>query len=400
MMERKERKPYWRHTKWQMLASVLPFLVLIIVLPLYADASTTKRFLGFPLGYFLAPRHRRHRLLHGCQLRQPPGRHRSLARRARGLSERRSDHGAVTDLAHPASSIRGSAPISAFSRGLRWPARAAGADVRAARHHRHRCCAAAMLLGPLALYAAIGLLRADARGARLLRLRAAACPPSSTALCSAIATLGRHRLPRHDRRVLPRRLRRAVPGASAGAPASSSWRCCWRRSCASSAPSRCRAISGGASRAARAVVAAALLAVPALLLLAAEAALCRLRGSLAARPVRAADGRAVVVACVVAHRRCRRHALADLVERAQAIAALLALAVPATIVAVMVSNLPLPQMTHGNILRALARTEALRNLPDHPGAAVRRRPAGRRPRDRSSSASSQAFGSVGGMASF
>ena len=40
MMERKERKPYWRHTKWQMLASVLPFLVLIIVLPLYAEAST------------------------------------------------------------------------------------------------------------------------------------------------------------------------------------------------------------------------------------------------------------------------------------------------------------------------------------------------------------------------
>ena len=37
MMERKERKPYWRHTKWQMLASVVPFLVLIIVLPLYAD---------------------------------------------------------------------------------------------------------------------------------------------------------------------------------------------------------------------------------------------------------------------------------------------------------------------------------------------------------------------------
>jgi putative solute:sodium symporter small subunit len=54
MMERKERKPYWRHTKWQMLASVVPFLVLIIVLPLYAAGLNTERFLGFPLGYFLS----------------------------------------------------------------------------------------------------------------------------------------------------------------------------------------------------------------------------------------------------------------------------------------------------------------------------------------------------------
>ncbi|WP_229309320.1 DUF4212 domain-containing protein [Hyphomicrobium album] len=54
MMERKERKPYWRHTKWQMLASVVPFLVLIIVLPLYAESLNTERFLGFPLGYFLS----------------------------------------------------------------------------------------------------------------------------------------------------------------------------------------------------------------------------------------------------------------------------------------------------------------------------------------------------------
>ncbi len=54
MMERKERKPYWRHTKWQMLASLVPFLVLIIVLPLYAESLNAKRFLGFPLGYFLS----------------------------------------------------------------------------------------------------------------------------------------------------------------------------------------------------------------------------------------------------------------------------------------------------------------------------------------------------------
>ena len=83
-MERKERKPYWRHTKWQMLASVVPFLVLIIVLPLYAESLNTERFLGFPLGYFLGAHGiLRHRRLHRRQLRQPPGCHRSLARRAR-----------------------------------------------------------------------------------------------------------------------------------------------------------------------------------------------------------------------------------------------------------------------------------------------------------------------------
>lgn len=54
MIERKERKPYWKHTKWQMLASLLPFLVLVIVLPLYADKLNPGKFLGFPLGYFLS----------------------------------------------------------------------------------------------------------------------------------------------------------------------------------------------------------------------------------------------------------------------------------------------------------------------------------------------------------
>jgi putative solute:sodium symporter small subunit len=54
MMQRKERKPYWRHTKWQMLASIVPFLIMIIVLPLYAESLNTEKFLGFPLGYFLS----------------------------------------------------------------------------------------------------------------------------------------------------------------------------------------------------------------------------------------------------------------------------------------------------------------------------------------------------------
>lgn len=54
MIERKERKPYWRHTKWQMLASLVPFLLVLIVLPLYADKLNSNRFLGLPLGYLLA----------------------------------------------------------------------------------------------------------------------------------------------------------------------------------------------------------------------------------------------------------------------------------------------------------------------------------------------------------
>ena len=53
MIERNERKPYWRHTKAQMLASLLPFMLAMIVLPLYADALNDKRILGVPLGYFL-----------------------------------------------------------------------------------------------------------------------------------------------------------------------------------------------------------------------------------------------------------------------------------------------------------------------------------------------------------
>lgn len=54
-MERRERKPYWRSTKWQLLASLVPFACVMVVLPLYADQlNATSRFLGFPLGYFLA----------------------------------------------------------------------------------------------------------------------------------------------------------------------------------------------------------------------------------------------------------------------------------------------------------------------------------------------------------
>jgi putative solute:sodium symporter small subunit len=53
-MQRKERKPYWRHTKWQAIATLVPLLLVLVVLPLYADRLNSNKFLGFPLGYFLA----------------------------------------------------------------------------------------------------------------------------------------------------------------------------------------------------------------------------------------------------------------------------------------------------------------------------------------------------------
>ncbi len=53
MIDRQERRPYWRHTKWQMLASLLPFLLVVLVLPFYVEELNAARVLGFPWGYFL-----------------------------------------------------------------------------------------------------------------------------------------------------------------------------------------------------------------------------------------------------------------------------------------------------------------------------------------------------------
>lgn len=47
----------------------------------------------------------------------------------------------------------------------------------------------------------------------------------------------------------------------------------------------------------------------------------------------------------------------------QAIAALLAMVVPATIVSLLISNLPFPQMMHGNLLRAFSRSELAQAFP-------------------------------------
>jgi cation/acetate symporter len=110
------------------------------------------------------------------------------------------------------------------------------------------------------------------------------------------------------------------------------------------------------------IVAAAVLAVPLLLLLAAEARFAAYAAEwLTGQPDAVMAFAVVVCACaMVIAGGMRSHTWS---ASAKAIVALAALAVPATIVAVMISNLPLPQMTHGNILRVITRMEAARNLP-------------------------------------
>ena len=110
------------------------------------------------------------------------------------------------------------------------------------------------------------------------------------------------------------------------------------------------------------IVAAAILSVPILLLLAAEA---RFAAYAAAWMMGQSERlmAVVVMACATAIVFAGGMRSLTWSSVAKAIAALLALAVPATIVALMVSNLPLPQMSHGNVLRILTRLEVARNVP-------------------------------------
>jgi cation/acetate symporter len=110
------------------------------------------------------------------------------------------------------------------------------------------------------------------------------------------------------------------------------------------------------------IVAAAVLAVPLLLLLAAEARFAAYAAAwLTDQPEPIMAMAVVICACaMVLAGGMRSHTWS---AAAKAIVALAALAVPAAIVALMVSNLPLPQMTHGNVLRVITRMEAARNLP-------------------------------------
>lgn len=110
------------------------------------------------------------------------------------------------------------------------------------------------------------------------------------------------------------------------------------------------------------IVAAAILCVPLLLLLAAEA---RFAGYAAAWLTGQSTQlmALVAVACVAAVVLYGGMRSLTWSSAAQAIAAMLALAVSASIIAILVSNLPLPQMTHGNVVRLLTRTEIARGVP-------------------------------------
>ena len=110
------------------------------------------------------------------------------------------------------------------------------------------------------------------------------------------------------------------------------------------------------------VVSAAVLTVPLLLLLAAEARFAAYASAKLTGQPEEAMALAVVVcaAAVVVAGGMRSQTWSG---SAKAMAALIALAVPATVVALMLTNLPLPQITHGNTLRVVTRLEEARGLP-------------------------------------
>jgi cation/acetate symporter len=110
------------------------------------------------------------------------------------------------------------------------------------------------------------------------------------------------------------------------------------------------------------ILCAALIAVPMLLLLAAE---LRIGAFVAAWLVGQPQSLMVVLMtfCVVLGLVFGGMRSFTWASSAQAIAAILALIVPVAVVAVMVTNLPLPQLTHGPLLRELVRNEAIQGLP-------------------------------------
>ncbi len=116
------------------------------------------------------------------------------------------------------------------------------------------------------------------------------------------------------------------------------------------------------------LLAAGLIAVPALLMLAAELRM----GALAAGwLVGQAQGLMILtlVAAFVLTSVLGGMRSLSWTGSAESIAAVLALLVPVTIVAVMITNFPLPQLTNGPLLRALMHSEAAQGLPiiDAPG---------------------------------
>ncbi|MFA9549809.1 MAG: cation acetate symporter [Hyphomicrobium sp.] len=110
------------------------------------------------------------------------------------------------------------------------------------------------------------------------------------------------------------------------------------------------------------ILCAALIAVPMLLLLAAE---LRIGAFVAAWLVGQPQSLMVVLLtfCVVLGLVFGGMRSFTWTSSAQAIAAILALIVPVAVVAVMTTNFPLPQLTHGPLLRELVRNEVIQGLP-------------------------------------
>lgn len=115
------------------------------------------------------------------------------------------------------------------------------------------------------------------------------------------------------------------------------------------------------SRAVR-LAAAALLSVPILLALAAEIRM----GAFAASALvgaSAGDAMLLIVLAITAPLLLGGMRAATWSGVAQGIAAILALLVPVALVAVLVTNLPIPQLTHGPLVRGLLRNEAAQGVP-------------------------------------
>jgi cation/acetate symporter len=110
------------------------------------------------------------------------------------------------------------------------------------------------------------------------------------------------------------------------------------------------------------VAAAGILGVPILLLIAAEA---RFAGYAAAWMMGQSERlmAAVVIVCAAGIVLLGGMRALTWSSAAKAIVAILALAVSASIIAILVSNLPLPQMTHGNVVRVLTRMEVAQGVP-------------------------------------
>ncbi len=110
------------------------------------------------------------------------------------------------------------------------------------------------------------------------------------------------------------------------------------------------------------ILCAALIAVPMLLLLAAE---LRIGAFVAAWLVGQPQSLMVVLMtfCVVLGLVFGGMRSFTWTSSAQAIAAILALIVPVAVIAVMTTNFPLPQLTHGPLLRELVRNEVIQGVP-------------------------------------